>query len=456
MKRIMKRSSNYAKLGLIVLVVAVAGLSLSHITFAATGSLTFSPGSGSHNVGDTFTVTVIENSGTDSAVSVKAIVDYPASLLRFDGDTVVAPFTFNPASTDTASGGVISIQRASLSGTGYTGAQTVSTMTFTVLAAGTATLSFENSSVIADYNTGNNVLVSKPSATYTLSVPPPASPVISAFTATPSSVSSGGTSVLAWASSNVVSGGCSIPSTSVTAGDPSGSLTTPALTSSTTYTLTCKNSANVPTSKAVTVSVTTPPPGGSGSGSGSSGSTKSTSVKVGDVTVPNNGNVAVSTPVGVQPATIQTEGVSKVEYYLNGKLVDTETKPPFTYKVDTTKLDNGTYKLTSKTFFSNGSTKQTTQNLQVKNTAKKSNTAGIGLSLFILAAIIGGIILIQRHRGRLQPSYGAMGESKVVTSDTAPQVVAPITPLPQPTATNLNAPQPGTVIGQTTKPDDKL
>ena len=312
---------------MVMAVVAGAGFSLWHATYAATGSLTFSPSSASYNVGDTFTVAVQENSGTDPANTVDAVVKFPSSL-QFVSDTTVAPFNFNPASTDTASGGSVTITRAQL-GTSSTGAQTVTTITFKVLSAGSAAVSFNAGSDILSANDGSNLLVNSPGATYTLNTPvtpppPPPPPPPPSPSPTPAPAPGSGSS------------------------------------------------------KGGSVSVTKTGSGSSGSSSGGAA----------PVNVPNNGSVSTNTPVTVQPATVQTDGVTKVEYYLGGKLVDTETKAPYKYNIDTSKLKNGTYNLVSKTYYDNGSVKQTTQHLVVKNTAEHTS------NLTWLYLLIVGIILL--------------------------------------------------------------
>ena len=87
--------------------------------------------------------------------------------------------------------------------------------------------------------------------------PPPPQPVINSFTANPTNVSSGGTSTLSWSSSNATA--CSI-SPGLASGGTSGSWKTPALTSSTSYTLACASSAGqVYRSLSVTVNKAPPP-----------------------------------------------------------------------------------------------------------------------------------------------------------------------------------------------------
>jgi uncharacterized repeat protein (TIGR01451 family) len=335
MKATSSRKIMHAKLVLMVAAVAVVGISLEHLTYAASGSLTFSPSSGSYSVGSTFTVAVQENSGPDPANTVDAVVTFPASL-QFVSDTTVGPFSFNPVSSDTASGNSVHITRAQL-GTSSTGAQTLTTITFKVVSAGSAAVGFGTGSDILSATNSSNLLTNSPGATYTLSTPvnppPPPSP-----TPTPAP--------------------------------------TPAAPAS---------SGN---SKGTSISVK-----GSGSAAASSGGSA--------VTVPNNGSVAVNTPVSVEPATIQSDGVTKVEYYLGGKLVDTETKPPYKFNINTAKLKNGSYNLASKTYYTNGTTKQATQHLIVRNAAARTKS-----SLWLYFLVIGVVILIVLGINFIGPSTG--------------------------------------------------
>lgn len=163
---------------------------------------------------------------------------------------------------------------------------------------------------------------------------------------------------------------------------------------------------------------------------------KSTSVNVTPkssstgVTVPNNSSVAVNQPVTIQPTTVQTQGVKKIEYYLNGKLVDTETKPPYKYNVDTTKLKNGTYQLVSKTYYTNGTTKQATQHLVVNNAFQRSSLWIYLLVVSIIILVIVGLTLfgppggigqyLFRHHPQLPLSHVGGGTSAMIMPGPAP------------------------------------
>lgn len=366
----------------VVVIAAVAVLMAGYakLTYAATGSLTLTPSTGSGTVGSTLTVTLHENSGSDAAIGVDTVINYPSNLLQFVSASTIAPFSVAPP--DSTSAGSVQLVRGAYSG--VTGDQVVSVLTFNVVAAGSATLSFGTSSISPATGSGN-LLTANPSSTYTLSEP-------------------------AGSGTGSGSGG----------GSTGGGTTPPPATPST----------GSGTPKGTSVNVT--PAGGSA------------------VTVPNNGAVAVTAnDTTVQPTTVQTEGVKKVEYYLGTKLVDTETKAPYSYNVATGKLKNGTYDLITKTYYENGSVKQSTQHLVIKNAAKKSAVAPISITVIALLALVGVFMILQRRRTPVSAYAGQTPSQTIVTSD---KPVAPVVPqvdpklqtaVPKP---NANMPAPGTVI----------
>ena len=192
--------------------------------------------------------------------------------------------------------------------------------------------------------------------------------------------------------------------------------------------------------------------GGTSSNTLGSGAGSTVSIKAADN---SSVNVASGTNVEVAPAVDSSDfdNVTKVEYYIDGKLVDTASAAPFTYKVDTGKLASGAHKLVSKVYYKDGTTKSTTQTLNVKNTAKKANSpvAGIGISLVIVAAIIGGLILIQRQRGgfrwhghTLIPAGEHMQDevAAAIRSSNAPPDTSPL---------SNQTPAPGSVVEYTPK-----
>jgi hypothetical protein len=85
------------------------------------------------------------------------------------------------------------------------------------------------------------------------------------------------------------------------------------------------------------------------------------------VSVPDNANVEISSGATVQTAPSDADQVTKVEYYLGSKLVATVTQSPYNYIVPTKTLRNGTYKLTTKTYYKDGTVTAKNTSLLVKN-----------------------------------------------------------------------------------------
>jgi hypothetical protein len=359
-----------------ILTIGIVVGALVHFTYAASGSLSLSPSSGSYQVGNDVTVTLNENSGTDSAIGVDAFIDYPSNELQFVSATTVAPFSVAPP--DTASSGVLEITRGAYSG--VTGAQTVSVVTFKVLAAGTANVTISNSSSSLSPSVGsNNLLTTSSGGSFSLSAP---STTVPSPTPTP------------------------VPTPTPTPSPSKTIAPAPVVTSN-------------PKSTSVSVSAQT-------SNSSAGGTTAG-------VTVPNDGAIAVTTPVSVQPTTEQSDGVTKVVYYLNGKPVDTETKAPFTYNIDTSKLKNGTYPLTTKTYYSNGTTKQSVQHLIVRNAEASKSYGWIYTLVGILIVLAIGFIFIRRRgNGLMQAAVANHNQADVTGDKVTPYNPAHNTFMPSP------------------------
>ena len=147
------------------------------------------------------------------------------------------------------------------------------------------------------------------SARTTITVTPPP-PVIGTFTATPSSVVSGGTTSLSWSTSNVVTNGCSVSSAAAgisLPGQPANSagttVTPPTTAGSYLFTLTCNGQAGTTAaSGTTTVVVTVPPPtlyviGGTLGGLASNQSIQLQNNGGDNLTVSANGPFAFATPL---------------------------------------------------------------------------------------------------------------------------------------------------------------
>lgn len=83
------------------------------------------------------------------------------------------------------------------------------------------------------------------------------------------------------------------------------------------------------------------------------------------VPVPSDSSAELSQNATVN--TTPTTPVTKVQYYLNNKLVATESAPPYEYSVKVTSLRNGKYTLTTKTYYQDGTINAKNTALIVKN-----------------------------------------------------------------------------------------
>ncbi|PID32131.1 hypothetical protein CR970_02180 [Candidatus Saccharibacteria bacterium] len=251
-------------------------------------------------------------------------------------------------------------------------------------------------------------------------------PVINSFTANPTNVPYGQSSTLEWKTSNVAVSGCAISPSPLTSASANGTWTTPALTESVTYTLTCVNSEGSTTTKNLGIAVTPvttvpgdtetenpPPPVNPDTPtrrpSGSNQTDRST-VTASDGTEVSN--AATSSTVSGETTLDNTNVINsqkektivRTEYYENGGLVYSDTEAPFT--LDTTQLRDGTHTITERTYYEDGSSSELTNTITVANATELPNTGtsstAIWGSLFVitlLAACAGGFIIwIKRTR----------------------------------------------------------
>lgn len=116
--------------------------------------------------------------------------------------------------------------------------------------------------------------------------------------------------------------------------------------------------------------------GSTGGGGTATGGTRSSSGG-GNVSVLGQNGTLTPTDTGtptqvggsvtLQPGTSAGDAIIEVQYYLNNKLLAAVTTPPFSYHLDTKKILNGTYTLTTKTTYASGNATSTSQKLIVKN-----------------------------------------------------------------------------------------
>jgi hypothetical protein len=102
-----------------------------------------------------------------------------------------------------------------------------------------------------------------------------------------------------------------------------------------------------------------------------------------------------------QPSSLLTKAVSRVQYYLDAKLVATVTTPPYSYKVNTSTLKPGKHTLKSVIYYTDGTTKTTTQQFNIKSPPSKLTATTVGISLLVLAVIVAGLFFIGGLRRRV-------------------------------------------------------
>jgi hypothetical protein len=139
--------------------------------------------------------------------------------------------------------------------------------------------------------------------------------------------------------------------------------------------------------------------GATTTGSAASGTTSSTSTSGVAATaspvipVSSAQDPITSAVVTLGPPPTDLGKIASVSYSIDNKLVAKTTKAPFTYNLKTDSLTNGCHQLATTTTLLDGSSKTTTQQLCVKNTASIWYAAnwvkatGIGILLWILGTV---------------------------------------------------------------------
>ncbi|MEK7609686.1 MAG: cohesin domain-containing protein [Patescibacteria group bacterium] len=149
--------------------------------FAHAASLNFSPPSGSHTVGSSFSVSVYVESASQAMNAASGIVSFPWDKLEVVSlskqGSIFSLWPTEPSFSN--SQGTVSFEGIALN-PGYTGTNgKLLTITFRARSAGMANVSFSSGSILANDGTGTNILNGLRVASYTLgstSVPTPTLP----------------------------------------------------------------------------------------------------------------------------------------------------------------------------------------------------------------------------------------------------------------------------------------
>jgi chitodextrinase len=136
---------NKIEFGVIAVVAITLGAFAISRIYAAAGSLTAVPSATTVSIGSTVTVTVRENSGTDTVNGVQANLTYDATKLQYVSvDNTTSPFTDAQSS---ASNGTLTLGRYTGPGVvAVSGDQVVTVVTFKALVAGPVAINFDTAS----------------------------------------------------------------------------------------------------------------------------------------------------------------------------------------------------------------------------------------------------------------------------------------------------------------------
>jgi hypothetical protein len=146
---------------------------LSRPVHAASARLYLSPAASTVYNGQTFTVSVREDSGSEPVNAVQANLSYPANLLQFV--SVSGSSSFGVAAESSGGGGSVRIARGAQPA--VTGDKLVASVRFKVLAAsGKAAVSIAGGSSVVSANSNQNIMSSTAGGSYTLAPAPPAPP----------------------------------------------------------------------------------------------------------------------------------------------------------------------------------------------------------------------------------------------------------------------------------------
>src|SRR3989338_5300398 len=138
--------------------------------FAHAASLYFSPSSGTHAVGTSFTVSVYVSSADQAMNAASGIITFPQDKLEVTAlsktGSIFGLWVQEPSFSNSA--GTINFEGIALN-PGFTGASgKLITVSFRVKAAGTAILNFSSGSVLANDGQGTNILSSLGNAQFSL------------------------------------------------------------------------------------------------------------------------------------------------------------------------------------------------------------------------------------------------------------------------------------------------
>jgi len=161
--------------------------------------------------------------------------------------------------------------------------------------------------------------------------------------------------------------------------------------------------------------------------------------------LPGDSTVELSEPATVETSAEGGREIAKVEYLLNGKVVSTDTAPPYAHNIDTKSMRNGTYSLTSKTYYVDGKTDTSKVSLVVNNPFGLKQLwlqlKHYAWLIIILLIIAGELVYLKFIRGRKpsgrqgfnSPLPSAFGGTPTPSAPSAPNANMGSVPFSPPT-----------------------
>lgn len=170
-KNLLKRSGaiNRIQLVLVAALVMTSGVYLVSRTFAANGFMTLVAGSNTVNIGSTVTVTIRENSSTDTVNAVQANIGFDATKLQYVSTSSTGS-AFPLEAATVASTGSLKLSRATSGGTPpVAGDNIVAVVTFKAITGGTVALTVDADSGLIRSTDNTDILAVKTGTSLTLS-----------------------------------------------------------------------------------------------------------------------------------------------------------------------------------------------------------------------------------------------------------------------------------------------
>ncbi|TSC89046.1 MAG: Uncharacterized protein G01um10143_427 [Parcubacteria group bacterium Gr01-1014_3] len=163
---------------------AISGFNIA-LAESVAAKLYLSPAVGTYIVGETFTVSIILNTGGKSVNALAAVINFPPDKLQVVspsiGTSIVGLWAAQPSFDNKK--GLLSFQGGVPDPGINTSRGVVSTVTFRAKSVGRASLNFTDASkILLNDGLGTDVLTDKGGATFDLILPPPKGPIVSSET----------------------------------------------------------------------------------------------------------------------------------------------------------------------------------------------------------------------------------------------------------------------------------